>query len=327
MKGRKPEIKVKAPKFLTDLYRDLRDQRLLPLVIVLLVAIPVVPFVLRSPTPAFVPPPDDGGLAAAVVDDSLVVVSAPAGIRRHGERFAQRKPRDPFVDPNAPDASAEASSDSPVDRSSSGAGAGASLPAVDPDTPVSSGGGSGSAGGSAGGGNPTPPNSGSGSGSSQGKDVAKLFRLKTTARFGRAGSGLLHTFNDLPRMRGLPAEQPIAIFIGASDDAKRAVFSISSDASLVSGQGSCSSGRPKDCQFLTLRPGRAVNIHDARRNVVWRLALVSIDLVETDVDASGKAGEPGSGNSGSAEAFSARLDRATAEAASLSEVIGLYLLK
>src|SRR5690606_31595284 len=105
----------------------------------------------------------------------------------------------------------------------------------------------------------------------------------------------LHTFEDIDRMRGLPKEQPIAVFIGAADDGSRAVFSISADAALVSGPGTCSSGRPKDCQFLSLKPGKGVNIHDARRGVVWRLAVNSIELVESRLkpDGRGVGAKPG----------------------------------
>lgn len=332
MKGGAPEIK--PPKFLTDLYRDLRDQRLLPIVVLLLVAIPVVPFLLSDPTPTFVPPAADDGVSATVSDDSLMVVSAPAGLRRHGERFAERTPRDPFVDPNAPEPTAAGQ----AGGTESTTGAGGAVLGTDTgdivapttpsfDDPGSTGDGIGSPASI----NPdgSHGSGGSGSGSEPQPDSLRLFRLKTTVRFGKAGSGLLHTFEDIDRMRGLPFEQPIAVFIGASDDGGRAVFSISADASLVSGKGSCSSGRPKNCQFLTLRPGQAANITDARRGVVWRLGVNSIELVESQVKVAQEGpdarrtdkDEVGSGPAAEP------IDPEVVEAASLSEVIGLYLLK
>lgn len=288
MKGAKPQ--VKPPKFLVDLFRDLRDQRLLPLVIVLLAAIPAVSIIFGDPTPAFEAPPPEEGLSAVVADDTLMVVSAPGGLRRHGERFADRRPRDPFVDPNAPETpilpppQTGIQPPSPIgdDDSDTGDSEPPAPPSREPGRVV-----------------PAPPvGGGGGDGGSDGGLI--LYRLKTTVRFGHAGSGLLYTFEDIDRMRGLPNKQPIAIYIGASDDASRAVFSISADAARVTGAGSCSSGRPRECQFLTLRPGQAANIHDARRRVVWRLAVGSIELVETEVgevggDPTGTSGDTGRG--------------------------------
>jgi hypothetical protein len=309
---RGPEIKV--PKFLSDLYRDLRDQRLLPIVILLLVAIPVVPIVLGSPTPAFVPPAADEGLASTITDDSLMVVSAPAGLRRYGDRLSDRSPRDPFVDPEGPRGGS--SSESNDSAASGGSSTTVSNEPVVPDpTPVNPDpGGSGGSGGGGSGRQPQPV---------QPADPSiTLFRMRTDLRFGKAGSGLLNSFEDVDRMRGFPKQSPIAVFIGASEDGKRAVFSISADASLVSGDGQCSSGRPKDCQFLTLRPGRAANIRDARRGVVWRLAVTSIELVESEIEAGrGRSGKAGRGTGAQP------LNPQPVNTASLSEVIGLYLLK
>ena len=44
--------KLKAPKFLADIYADLRDRHLLPLVAVLAVAIVVVPIALSESGPS-----------------------------------------------------------------------------------------------------------------------------------------------------------------------------------------------------------------------------------------------------------------------------------
>ena len=77
-----PELK--APDFLADLYYDLRDRRLLPLIAVVVVAIVAVPFLLgelrsRQPT---LPPTGAAALAAA---------SAPE--RRRADRGRGRQPR------------------------------------------------------------------------------------------------------------------------------------------------------------------------------------------------------------------------------------------
>ncbi len=309
-----PEIK--APKFLVDLYGDLRDQRLLPIVIALLIAIPVVPFLLRDPTPAFVPPDDGAGLVTngSLNGDSLMVVSSQPGLRDHKERFEGRKARNPFKSPGASTA-APASSE----------GGAATTTEVTETTEVTDT-GSGEttveetfeSGPVKGGGKDAGKGQGKDSGKGAGETNITYYRLRTDVRFGKAGTGVMSRYDDLMRLAGLPTYKPVVIFVGASADGKRAVFSVSSDISKVTGKGQCSTLRPTDCQYLTLRTGRAVNLHDARRGVVWRLALSSIDVVETDVETLG--GSKGSGpekekGSGSQDKDS---DSVVAQPASLS---------
>jgi hypothetical protein len=93
---------VKVPAFLGDLYFDLRDRRLLPLVAVVLVAIVAVPFLLSSgsePKPAPVKPAPDPASASA---SALTVVRATPGIRDYRKRLRGRTPTDPFRQPSAP---------------------------------------------------------------------------------------------------------------------------------------------------------------------------------------------------------------------------------
>ena len=89
-----PELKMpelKMPPFLTDLYWDLRDRRLLPLVGLVIVAIVAVPFLLgggseESPPPASPPVAAISGTADA--DTSrLTVVEAKPGLRDYRKRL------------------------------------------------------------------------------------------------------------------------------------------------------------------------------------------------------------------------------------------------
>lgn len=89
-----PELKV--PPVAKDLYEDLRDRRLLPLVGLVLVAIVAVPFLLSSgsdPKPVTVKPaPKPAGASAS----ALTVVRATPGIRDYRKRLRRRTPTDPF---------------------------------------------------------------------------------------------------------------------------------------------------------------------------------------------------------------------------------------
>lgn len=104
MKRVGPELKMpemKAPQFLSDLYWDLRDRRLLPLVGLVLVAIFAVPFLLsRSGEEEAGPrrPVAIGAGAAAVGarSSNLIAVQAKPGLRDYHKRLGHRSPTDPF---------------------------------------------------------------------------------------------------------------------------------------------------------------------------------------------------------------------------------------
>ncbi|HEU4739709.1 MAG TPA: hypothetical protein VFS54_11615 [Solirubrobacterales bacterium] len=94
-----PELKV--PGFVSDLYYDLRDRRLLPLVAFVLVAIVAVPFLLsggssESGPPRIEPPVNDSANAS-----QLTVVKATPGLRDYRKRLQARSAKDPFKGPEA----------------------------------------------------------------------------------------------------------------------------------------------------------------------------------------------------------------------------------
>jgi hypothetical protein len=98
-----PDLKV--PGFVNDLYYDLRDRRLLPLVAFVLVAIVAVPFLLSGGSaekggPSRIVPPEASANAS-----QLTVVQATPGLRDYKERLRGRSPKDPFRKPPTPTAS------------------------------------------------------------------------------------------------------------------------------------------------------------------------------------------------------------------------------
>ncbi len=99
-----PELKMpdlKVPDFLKDLYWDLRDRHLLPLVALGIVAIVAVPFLLGGGSEEPAPAPA-GGAAASGLEDraagapSLTVVEAKPGLRDYRKRLKARSATDPF---------------------------------------------------------------------------------------------------------------------------------------------------------------------------------------------------------------------------------------
>jgi hypothetical protein len=105
-----PDLKMpdlKVPAFVSDLYYDLRDRRLLPLVGFVLVAIVAVPFLLSGGSgesgPAKIEPPVDDSVNAS----QLTVVKATPGLRDYRKRLQARSAKDPFKGPeNEPELSA-----------------------------------------------------------------------------------------------------------------------------------------------------------------------------------------------------------------------------
>ncbi|HET7591152.1 MAG TPA: hypothetical protein VFK14_13340 [Solirubrobacterales bacterium] len=105
-----PELKmpeVKVPAFAQDLYYDLRDRRLLPLVALVAVAIVATPFLLASGSkPEVAPPSAAAGGAGAENASTLTVVRATPGVRDYRRRLRGRSPHDPFAQKfTAPDLS------------------------------------------------------------------------------------------------------------------------------------------------------------------------------------------------------------------------------
>ena len=100
-----PELKMpklKVPDFLVDLYWDLRDRHLLPLVALAIVAIVAVPFLLGGDSRQ-VPPPASPLVGASIapspepVGSKLSVVEAKPGLRDYRKRLHHDSPTDPFV--------------------------------------------------------------------------------------------------------------------------------------------------------------------------------------------------------------------------------------
>lgn len=98
-----PDLKMpnlKVPDFVVDLYWDLRDRRLLPLVGLVIVAIVAVPFLLGGGSESE-SNPGVSSLGAPPSPESrsarLTVVQAKPGLRAPGKRLRNDHPTDPFV--------------------------------------------------------------------------------------------------------------------------------------------------------------------------------------------------------------------------------------
>ena len=280
-----PELKMpelKVPTFLADLYYDLRDRRLLPLVALVVVAIAAVPFLLGGDSEEF--PLTAGGAGAVEALESggartskLTVVEATPGLRDYRKRLRGRVPSDPFVQQFTEPA---ASGGSGSEASSSAAGTGeasssgpVSAEVEETDETAESGPGPGSSGGGSGGASPgkiDPASPG-----------LHFFGLRPDVRFGVAGSGKLNSYEQMSIGQVLPKQDPVVVFLGVSEDGKRAAFHVSNEVGLVRGPGDCTGGN-QSCDLLFLRAGQAVDLLTGAPNRDFRLAVDRIEFVEVD---------------------------------------------
>lgn len=268
-----PEIKM--PGFIRDLYGDLRDRRLLPVVALLLAAAVAVPFLLGKSTPEFTATAGQTGVAVATDDTGkLVAVTAETdpGVRDYSNRLSGKGGGNPFKEKyKSPATSAPTGSGGGSDGESSGqtgSGSGSTSNSTDPgtvDVTVDSGTT-----------NVIPDTTTTTSNPNEPTVVVVKGPPEATIRFGEAGSGDLLIKDPIEKMTLLPAKRPVAIFLGTSDGGRKAVFSISPNVHKITGEGSCSGPR-KECGYLVMKPGQAANLFDGARLIIWRLNVVDIN--------------------------------------------------
>lgn len=91
---------LKVPDFLVDLYWDLRDRHLLPLVALVLVAIVATPFLLGGGSKQSPPNGPSAGASVAPspepISSHLTVVQAKPGLRDYHKRLHHDTPKNPF---------------------------------------------------------------------------------------------------------------------------------------------------------------------------------------------------------------------------------------
>ena len=290
---KKPDIKlpsIKVPAFLSDLFSDLRDRRLLPLVGVLAVAIVAVPFALsKSSTPASPSSTSAGGAPS----DGLTIVAANPGLRDYKLRLRGDKAKDPFTQQYTGVANA-ASSKAGEPGTGGGGGGGASSSASTsggggdtatvggmpiPSDTGSSGsadngstdngsGDSGNSGNSNGGGEPTPPTPPDNGGGDEPQPAYVV-----TLRVGAPGDTNLR---ELSAPEGLPSDDnPIIDFRGLSPDGHKARFGVSESVSAIFGDATCVKGTDR-CEVVEIESGVPVNFVYGSADKTYRVTVVQI---------------------------------------------------
>ncbi|HST69400.1 MAG TPA: hypothetical protein VLI94_07055 [Solirubrobacterales bacterium] len=275
---KKPEMKV--PPVLKDLFDDLRDRRLLPLVGLLVVAIIAAPFLLGQ-DPEETESHVSGGPEATPASQ-LTVVQATPGLRDYRKRLKARTPTDPF-DPRF---------DSPVLK-----GAQLNEPAEGSEEGSSSGAAS-LEGGSSGRTDGSEPTDGdSGTPASGGKPPVTVVAWSVDLGIWRSGGTTEEARKKSqkaePYMKDgvlpqtpLPSKKaPVVTYLGPAREGTgvsgKALFLVSREVVSVFGDVYCAEGE-EVCQLIEVPVGESVSFVYGQSEVIYTIVVRSINQVTSD---------------------------------------------
>ena len=262
--------------FARDLYRDLRDRRLLPVVALLLVGIIAAPLLIKGGDSG--PPPSSAPFADADPFDGAaelrpVVVDDDPGLRNYHERLDGSPSRNPFKQQLVPKAIV-----SDTGSSSTGSGTGlqtqetATDSATSSDTSESSDSSSSDNGNSSGNGNGRP-----GHGPPKNDTVLEA---RIDVKVGPAGS--TKVVEGVRVLTLLPsAGHPIVQYTGSDNGGTRASFAVSGDVVATEDEGVCKP-TPADCRFLNMRIGQQKKL-ETSSGKTYVLKLLDVHIERVDV--------------------------------------------
>lgn len=261
-KPKTPQLKV--PPILRDLYQDLRDRHLLPLVVLLLVAIVAVPFLLSddAPKPREAAPRSAPSTATSGAQQaSMAVVRAAPGLRAPKKRFEHRRPVDPFGQHHQ--GAAESQKSVTIESGEEG----------------SAGDGEGEGGGA-----PTapPPVTTVRSGIVFFATAAKvqIVRSETTADGKVVHQPPILRDRVLPSTTLLGEKAQIVTYMGPSPKTRNPMFLVADQVTAVFGEGNCLAGTER-CQLIELEEGEPEVFVYGENDIRYRLTVLETELVET----------------------------------------------
>jgi hypothetical protein len=284
-----PEIKlpklktpenVKAPKFLADLYHDLDERHLLPVVAILVVAIIAIPMLLGGSSDSADNTAGAGAGASASAapnarPTTLVVAKSTPRLRDYRRRLGHLRPKDPFK---------------PHYTQSSTSGEGGATASAAPETPASTETTESS---------PTPTtesgnessDGGASPGSAPSSNDPKVTFLTyaidvrvvpVSSGDGKPSQAEPTVRHDLPPLVMLPSrDKPALIYVGPSRDGKKAMMLVSNDVTALFGDSKCILGS-ESCQMLALEPGLPETIVFGPQARTYRVELLKIQIESND---------------------------------------------
>ncbi|HEX4464041.1 MAG TPA: hypothetical protein VH042_05300 [Solirubrobacterales bacterium] len=273
-----PELKLpdfKVPDFALDIYYDLRERHLLPLVAILLVALVALPIVLSGGSSSDASGESKSAAMASpstVQTSKLVVAKATPGLREYKHRLAGRKAQDPFIQQYAGPEGGEGTT-----GTGESTGEIPSEGAEGPSTPTESTEPSGAT-------ETTPSTEGNGEPPEGGHLQYYSFAIDTrvvpvTSGNDKPNPSVRH---NLPEMTMLPSRSvPALTFIGVTKDEKSAVMLVSDKVTGLFGDGVCVVGS-EACQLIALEPGIPETVVYGADSRTYRIELLKLRLITTD---------------------------------------------
>jgi hypothetical protein len=304
-----PEFKLselKIPDFAYDLYYDLKERHLLPLVVILVVAMVAVPILLESSKHsgdgepnATLPPATASSVPSG--EEGLVVSRTEPGLRELRRRFNHYRALDPFAEKGTTGSASESASEEGA-RVSGEAGEPAPATVEEPPVEATVIGGEAS--------EPAPvetsvsaevpvapmkapsespaSESGDQSGATHTRYASNAIDVRIISVPLSAPSNAstetkakqkpkAQVRRNLPELTMLPARAtPAVAFMGTSRDGKKALFLISSDVVSIFGEGNCVIGS-QSCQLLAVEPGLPETFVYGPQERTYRIELLKIN--------------------------------------------------
>jgi hypothetical protein len=280
-------VKRLNSSFINDLYRDLRDRRLLLPIAALAVAIVAVPMLIgggadSTPPPAATPVASDAGAEVAPA-----VLTSDPGVRDYRKRLTKLKESNPFAQKFAlPDpektalesvggtsGSAESASVGSVSSGGGGGSTDTTIADTVTDTTTSSSSSSSST---------VTETSQTAETTSepdvkQPKPEVRFYAGRIDVTVGPLGNA--KRVDGVRYLDLLPTQNaPVVALLGLAHGGEGAVFSVSRDVAETDGDGSCAPKRPAPCQFVTLAIGDQATFKLAD-GTTFRLRLLHTHIV------------------------------------------------
>jgi hypothetical protein len=226
-----------SPRFLSDLYRDLRDRHLLVPVVLLVAGLVAVPMLLKSSPAAAPPAPDPSALFADDNATQPAVLAEEVTVRDYRDRLKDFNERNPFKQPDIALPPAAEVTEPSADISTDGG-----IPPTASDPGVAPGGTSTPPAGTT---EPDQP-------PEQADPEPRWYSYRIDVSVGPAGD--LRERDGVGQLTPLPSKsKPVVVFLGVTSNLKRAVFSVSTQVGATDGDGECPPA--PDCTYLTLEKG------------------------------------------------------------------------
>jgi hypothetical protein len=251
--------KLKVPKPARDVYRELRSQHLLPLVILLIASLIAVPILLGESSDAQSPPAKAVTATSSSTASTLTATRWSPGLRKYQDRLSHRAPADPFTNGLPPAAF----------NSSSGEAGGESGEAAPPEAPEVTQPSESAANEAA----ETPGKSTKESGNVNSGEYKIDVEV---AAIHDGGAQDISTRHHQPQLTKLPDSSVAAFtYVGPSNDGSKAMMVVSPEVTALLGTSKCIV-RADPCQLLALELEAPETIVYGDRGLTYRIELLQI---------------------------------------------------